>query len=84
VPRDIKRWGSQHTTTRGGVPLQLDEQPTNGITYASVLLVGHCELKISNCVSSSSSFSFSCSSSSYSSSSSSSSSSPQSAYGFSA
>lgn len=38
VPREIKRWGSQLGHTSSGVPLQMDEQPTNGITYASVLM----------------------------------------------
>eukprot|EP00227_Mantoniella_beaufortii_P012098 CAMPEP_0197588272 /NCGR_PEP_ID=MMETSP1326-20131121/9609_1 /TAXON_ID=1155430 /ORGANISM="Genus nov. species nov., Strain RCC2288" /LENGTH=1128 /DNA_ID=CAMNT_0043153083 /DNA_START=236 /DNA_END=3622 /DNA_ORIENTATION=- len=38
VPREIKRWGSQQGSTANGTPLQLDEQPTNGITYASVLM----------------------------------------------
>ena len=37
VERPIKRWGSQQGTTKSGVPLQMDEQPTNGITYVSAL-----------------------------------------------
>ena len=34
----VERWGSQLGETASGTPLQLDEQPTNGITYASVLM----------------------------------------------
>ena len=39
VPREIKRWGSVLETTSGLVkkPLQIDAQPTNGITYVNVL-----------------------------------------------
>ena len=37
VQREVKRWGSKQLDTDAGVPLQLDEQPTNGLTYASVL-----------------------------------------------
>ena len=36
VPRDINKWGAVKTAT--GKPLQIDPQPTNGITYANVLL----------------------------------------------
>ena len=38
VPREVKRWGSQHRTTASGVPIQLDEQPTNGVTYVTALM----------------------------------------------
>ena len=38
VPREVKRWGSTQTTTASGVPLQLDEQPTNGVTYVTALM----------------------------------------------
>ena len=38
VPREITKWTSEHVKTATGKPLQLDLQPTNGITYASVLL----------------------------------------------
>jgi len=38
VPREVKRWGSQQLTTKSGVPLQLDEEPTNGITYVSAMM----------------------------------------------
>ena len=39
VPREIKRWGSVLEQTSGSVrkPLQIDAQPTNGITYVNVL-----------------------------------------------
>ena len=39
VPRAIKTWGSVLETTAGAVrkPLQIDLQPTNGLTYVNVL-----------------------------------------------
>jgi Zn-dependent M16 (insulinase) family peptidase len=39
VPRDVKKWGSVLDTTAGAVvkPLQIDAQPTNGLTYVNVL-----------------------------------------------
>ena len=38
VPREIKRWNSKLTKTSGGFDLQIDAQPTNGITFANLLL----------------------------------------------
>lgn len=38
MPKEIRRWGSQLGSAAGGVPLQVDEQPTNGLTYATILL----------------------------------------------
>ena len=31
VPKDIKRWGSKNMKIAGNIPLQYDEQPTNGV-----------------------------------------------------
>jgi Zn-dependent M16 (insulinase) family peptidase len=33
VEKGIKRWGSKHMKIADGVPLQYDEQPTNGVVY---------------------------------------------------
>ena len=38
VPREIKHWNSLITKTSGGFDLQIDTQPTNGITFANLLL----------------------------------------------
>ena len=38
VPREIKHWNSSITKTSGGFDLQIDAQPTNGITFANLLL----------------------------------------------
>ena len=35
VPKDIKRWGSKNMKIAGNIPLQYDEQPTNGVVYFS-------------------------------------------------
>ena len=39
VPRAVKKWGSvlDATAGAGGKPLQIDAQPTNGLTYVNVL-----------------------------------------------
>ena len=33
VPKEIKRWGSKNMSIAGAIPLQYDEQPTNGVAY---------------------------------------------------
>ena len=33
VPKEIKKWGSKAMTIAGRIPLQYDEQPTNGVAY---------------------------------------------------
>ena len=35
VPKEIKRWGSKNMKIAGNIPLQYDEQPTNGVVYFS-------------------------------------------------
>ena len=35
VPKEIKHWGSKSMKIAGNVPLQYDEQPTNGVVYFS-------------------------------------------------